>query len=448
MKKILKKIYDLNEFPFFLLFALELLAHFFMTMTIGDDIPFSEIYKTGVLSRLSWGYENWSTRLLIEGVYYNLYRFPFGIWKMIDSSLIVLIGYSISKLFVYSNKRKNNYIIVCLILIYPLTHMVTAGWIATSANYTWAIALGLYALIPLQKLYSNNKVKWYQYVFATLALLYGSNAEQMACILWGGLVLLLVYQIWKMNVKAYHILQLFVVSGMLIFKVTGPSNSNVVKTGAEQFFPDWFTLNFIDKLYLGFTTFAEHFLGSANMIFLVLLVTIFAGVWMKRKLPVYRIIAAIPICILSFLTIFRPLTSIFMPSLPKAFEGIQVSLKNFNHAAEYLPFVVYILLCVLICVSIYIFYGNHIKSLIGISLFGIAMMSRIMIGFTSTVYASDMRTYAGSYFLFIILIVILIHDTYAGFTFQKRFEELYEKIYCFSLVILAAMSYFNLLLSL
>ena len=65
--------------------------------------------------------------------------------------MVALAGYSISKIFVKNdeNKKDNIIMLVAMILIYPIMQMNSAGWAATTINYIWPMALGLFSLATI-----------------------------------------------------------------------------------------------------------------------------------------------------------------------------------------------------------------------------------------------------------------------------------------------------------
>ena len=145
MKRI-KKIVNSIYFPFFILFLIYFGIRLLCTVNFNDDLVFSQIPANGILDKLKWNYSNWSTRLVIEFVYYNLYHMPILVWRIIDSFLMTLIAYSLMRLLVARPDRRMVCISCALVMLYPLLQVSNAGWISTTANYTWPIALGLYAM--------------------------------------------------------------------------------------------------------------------------------------------------------------------------------------------------------------------------------------------------------------------------------------------------------------
>lgn len=73
--------------------------------------------------------------------------------------------------------------LIAMILIYPYTIMHQAGWAATTVNYMWTISMCLFALIPIKKMWNNEKIKIWQYPLYTIALIFAGNHEQASCIL-------------------------------------------------------------------------------------------------------------------------------------------------------------------------------------------------------------------------------------------------------------------------
>ena len=74
--------------------------------------------------------------------------------------MAVLACYSLSKLFVKENKDKNKFMLMAMVLIYPYYTMHQTGWASTSINYLWPLATGLFALIPIRKMWEGEKIKW------------------------------------------------------------------------------------------------------------------------------------------------------------------------------------------------------------------------------------------------------------------------------------------------
>ena len=63
-----------------------------------------------------------------------------------------------------------------------LEHFGVAGWYATTLNYVWPLALGLYGLSYIIQIISNEKISIAQQISYVVASLYAINQEQNVCI--------------------------------------------------------------------------------------------------------------------------------------------------------------------------------------------------------------------------------------------------------------------------
>ena len=80
-----------------------------------------------------------------------------------------------------------------MILIYPIVLMNGAGWAATTINYMWPLATGLFALIPIRKIWDEEKIKFWQYPLYIIAMIFATNQEQVCAILLGTYLLFTVF---------------------------------------------------------------------------------------------------------------------------------------------------------------------------------------------------------------------------------------------------------------
>ena len=205
--------------PFVLLAVGSFLLHVFLILNWGDDVFFRDSIQpenVTLFSFLGERYFVWSSRLIIEAIVIIVTHVPI-IWWFLDTAILVLAAYSLHVLLPPMNK-KANYLLVCLIFIYPFIDMRTAGWIATTMNYIWPLSLGLYALISIKRILHGEPMKIYHYVLSVLALLYAANHEQMGTILAGFFVLFSIYQIIVQK-KVHWFLVLQAVLSMLTLEL-------------------------------------------------------------------------------------------------------------------------------------------------------------------------------------------------------------------------------------
>ena len=156
----LKKIYKSDIFPFLIYIFLMICFHFLIQKTGIDDIFFGNACNNiSLFEYLVNRYQNWTSRLVIEaGEVISCGFLPLFIWKVINIGMYSLLLYSISKLIITENKRKMNFILAGSLICIPIFILAEAGWISTMNNYIWTAATGLYAMIPLRKIYNNRKI--------------------------------------------------------------------------------------------------------------------------------------------------------------------------------------------------------------------------------------------------------------------------------------------------
>lgn len=141
IKEILNKVYKSSYFPFVIYTIILIVIHMFISKS-GDDTYFSTICNDmNLFDVINMRYSTWSSRVIIETILIILSYLPIIIWKILNIGMFLLLGYSISKIFIKQNKRKMNYILVILLLMIPLFALKCAGWMATMNNYLWVVSM-------------------------------------------------------------------------------------------------------------------------------------------------------------------------------------------------------------------------------------------------------------------------------------------------------------------
>lgn len=402
----LKALKNSVVLPFFILFLVYFIVHLLCTVNFNDDLVFSQIPQSEILSRLKWNYFNWSTRLVIEFVYYNLYHLPTLVWKLLDSLVLVLIAWCIMRLLSPKPTPRAALLSCAAVLLYPFLQMDNAGWISTTANYTWPLALGLYCLTYLRNLYDGAPVRWWQHLLYIPALIYSGNAEQVVSLLLAFYVIMTVYFICKKRFRLPLLLHTAILLFMFLFKVTGPANSTVNLLVAKAYYPDYYSLNLLDRLINTFTATCSHFVKYANPVLLLILLLLCMLVFYKYTEPLYRAAAAVPFLICAGLAAFANADHSQFYAF-SAFEDGFISLENFNHLAEYVPLATYLLLICSVMINLYLVWGPTEKMVLGQLIFLGGLATRMIMSFSSSVYASNMRTFASMYFCLIALLFML-----------------------------------------
>ena len=102
MKEKLKNIFKDGRLAIFLFIVFELFLMMFVNTNSGDDILFRTL-KTGnsnTVEVVKLRYTEWSSRVIIEFVLIEIITSSKIIWALLQSLMMGLLAYSISKLFI------------------------------------------------------------------------------------------------------------------------------------------------------------------------------------------------------------------------------------------------------------------------------------------------------------------------------------------------------------
>lgn len=412
MKEKLKKILDNGRGALLALFILELVLMLFVTPNKYDDAVFLEnINGTSIWSYVAPRYFTWTSRFLIEYVLCGVLKISKYLWILIEALMVTLAGYSISKLFIKENKNECNLMLVFMILVFPITVMNGAGWAATTVNYMWPLATCLFAIVPIRKIWDGEKIKFWEYPLYIIALVFAGNAEQTCAILFGTYLLFTILMIIKnKKIHPFMIIQTILIIASLIFILTCPGNSVRTESEIVEYFKDFEMLTFLDKIGLGFTSTMGLIVEKANIVFLMMCITIAVYVFTNYKEKLYRIVAIIPICSM-FVTCFSMYSTNLIFPYFAGFRGllteeqVMLTAANSNNLLYTIPFMFATVNFICVIMSLLLIFKN-LKNNIGLLVFLVGLASRLIIAFSPTVFLSGERTML--FFDFSMIIVTLL----------------------------------------
>lgn len=417
IQMIINKVYRSDYFPFFILTLMMLILHNYLNYNYGDDLWFKTILidqNFSIFDYINWRYHTWSSRLIIETLMIGVLNLNVWVWRSLDISIIALLCYSISKIFIVENKRKNNWLIIILFCLYPFTQLSSAGWVATTMNYLWPLGLGLFSIIPIAMNIRNEKCTKIELFFYTIALIIACNVEQMAAILTVIYFLFLIYALYTKKCYRYLIVQCIIAISSLIFILTCPGNSFRKASEIINWFPDYEMLDVVDKLRIGIFSPITHFLNYPNIIITIYASILLILVWNKFKnKKLYRITAIIPLlsCIilgwipylLTYASFYKDNYYLFVKQL------ITYSYDTSNINFYIMMFVLIISIVSFIICTIFIFEGSQKLWIILLTL-AAGFVSKVVIAFSPTVYVSGDRPNIYLYFSIIITLLMLINE--------------------------------------
>lgn len=424
----LKKLTNRENLPFFIIFMLYFVM-FFGVKIAGDDAILISAYR-----HLTWtdhwqliqnDYFNWSSRVLVNFVIHFLLGKSLIIFNVLNAVFVMVFAKTLSKLCGgIKDKALVHISIIFLILIYPIYHLGTAGWVVTMMTYFWPMVFGFVALIPIKKILDGEKFKVWEYVGYSLALIYSANEEIKLIIL---LLLYITFCIYfviirkKQTIFAWFLLSLSVLS--LVFTITAPGNGARSLSETFYWFPNYTMLDTIDKLDIGFFAIMQSIMFDNHLfvIFVALLMTMVIN--KKYKNSLLRVVGIFPSM---FLLVFGPLKMLFVTYFPTidAFalsvskNGlITISGNTMMILAKYVTVIVF---SFCFATSMLLCLDNLEKNIFALTLLIAGVGSRVAMGFSPTVYASGLRTATPLFFSIIAIGVMVFSQALDNNLFTEK----------------------------
>lgn len=416
LKKKITSASLLPQVPFLFLYLLMFFFH--LTYAVFNDDAFyiaaRGFVDASVLHLVDMtvsGYKTWGTPFLSYFSVLFCIREPW-LWQVLDSFFLSLLAIVISRIFTRNNHRIYNWIVVLLILVYPFRHMATAGWISTTVPYVWTLAFGVYSTLFIKKVWDGEEILWFEYPYYVFSLVYGASSPQMS------LVLIFVYGLFTFlfikNHKAKRFLlfqdTLLILSFLSLLLSPGTNSRFVTEL---RWFPNYLMLSLVDKIELGYSSTLSHFICQPDMIFFLFTLLLWVVVWHKHKEMTARIISAIPFaCCLIFGVSTSPPIFGVIPAIrnavPHGSYGA-ITVENYFTFSSYFPIFIFGIVAICIILSLYLAFSDA-RSWLSIYIMVVGFVSRMILAFSPTIWASSTRTFIFLYFAFIICILLLFQE--------------------------------------
>lgn len=403
----------IKALPFIVYFILIIIINLKMSIT-GDDQYFSTVLQQNKF--LDWvllRYNAWSSRILIEGIMVTLLNIGFNFWKLLNIGVFLILPYAFKKIFNSKNDTKINWLICMSLFLIPSSCYGDAGWVATSMNYLWPLAFGLLACIPIKKNFSDEKVTKIEIVTSFISILISCNQEQMAGILAIIYIATVCYNLIKKKSNKIIIFYTILVLANILFIFTCPGNGKRKISEIQTWFPEFTTLNIIDKAQLAITSMMRYIVIKGRIVFMVMSAIIMYAVFITNKSKVFRSIAiiqfigSIPLNIVNKIIpqgLFAIKDTINQFGEPK----LVINSATYNNVFLYIMILYYFIILACIVISLYSIFKDTNKRVLTISVLALGIVSRLIMGLSPTVFASQERTSIFLYASFIILIIYIL----------------------------------------
>lgn len=399
----------------------------------GDDVIFKTYLDNSTLHHyLTERYNIWSSRILIETVLISIVKANTYLWRVITTILVTVIVECVISLFVSEKNRKYSFIAYLLaILTIPVITLCDAGWFATTINYLWPFAAFMTLMIIVKKMFCNEKTNGFENAQAIVLTLFASNAEPIVLSIVCILALLFFYkkyetkksikELAKETNKLYFII-LCVSFIELLFTLLAPGNANRVIYETSNWYPEFANFNIIDKIKLGIVSTMPFFYANkialsnvgypTNFIILILMLFTCIKLWDTRNKKI--------LCLqsLGILIVLYNQFYIVMDGFGKQLDSSWYILANFKIGTKsdigsgllYLEIFIYLVTFVSLIIGVYNALGKKKNALLACVILLAGICTRLIMGFSPTVYASGVRTFLLSEISFLIVAIMVINE--------------------------------------
>ena len=213
------------------------------------------------------------------------------------------------------------------------------------------------------------------------------------------------------KIHPYIIIQDVLIIACLIFILTCPGNYVRNQTEIIRHFKDLGTLNLLDKISLGLTSTIALLVGEGNLVYTLFTFLILVYIFSNYKEKIYRIVSLIPF-LSAILVKLLMYTSYIFYSYIGAFqkmlveEQVMINAATCNNLVYTLPLILAFANIICIVLSLLVIFKN-LKNNIAVLIFLIGLASRLIIGFSPTIWVSGERTMIFFEFSMIIISILI-----------------------------------------
>jgi hypothetical protein len=435
----IRRVAAKEGFPFVVLSVMLFVFHVSIDINFGDDLMFRAAWGAGAVRWLAEMYDTWSSRVIIHLAAIACCVLPQAVWKAANICVMVLAAVCVSKIFVRGADGENavgsgavgegvkyrrtcNTVIVSLFLMYNLYEMSSTGWVASTVNYMWPMAFGLYVLLSVKKAFCREALKKYQYPLTAAALAFAANQEQVCAILlavylyyFAGVARAVFFRGEKARVSRFIVLQSFLCAASFACILSCPGNSRRYEYSVDKIFPGYDALTFFEKASMGVSATLNYFVMTPNVLFLVVSLLLSIGIFVKYKNVRARVVSVTPLFVnaVAFAYVFM---DYFMAGGRFALKNPRDIFQTYGIAGTgdasrfYVPHILYAAMICAFAACLYMFFNDRKKLFLPACVLLLGISSRAMLGFSPTVFASSYRTYLFLNFAFIITAALIYQD--------------------------------------
>lgn len=442
------KIVKRNDFVFIFV---AVLFYFIALVTpiFGDDATRTAAYAKMSFSEMldfSWQTSMSISMRIVPNFIVDLLiwiKNGYFIWQILNSLMIYALLRITSYIFIQD--KRMNMLLAFLFCLYPYFDMMTAGAVSTSVTYLWILTAGMGVTAFLKKIIISEQISAKDVVFMDLLTFVATSQEQMLVVLLAVFGITILFYIRKDKKKAYVFISALGISilnvKILLFM---PANHNRYLS-EHHWFPDYEMQSFINKIEMAFTS-SLHRILFTNGIFVVLMFVLTFYIYKKCQ-GNYRWL---------YISIFGLAISMaaYLPD-KGAFERMvhlltmqqgqygTIDVTNYVKVSPYAAIVLQLLAASSCIIAIGMLCNNLFEVLLYEGIIIIGLGTRMIMGFSPTIWASSDRTYLFFWFALIVDTVLIAdskRNLIDGICILNKKYEKYRNDIMYFLIVCAAVS--------
>lgn len=387
---------------------------FWLTLGEGDDSYYQAcLAKNTIFEILRERWMEWSSRGIIEAVLLLVVQQSSWVWLLLDILVSLLIAVLAVWFLFYRETTIPVFpavLLLFLLLSYDFRELSSAGWITTTINYWWPLAALLLTFLPLT-ITDSGRRGWGYVVFIPAAV-FAVNHEQICLLVLTTTLYLVVrdrIKRRKVSWYVYLLLGLSLVSLSLI--LTCPGNQIRSAFSADLWFPEYAGFHILQKGLLGWYSVLLMLYKEMNWTYVLFTAVLFFTVALKRRRIPELLIAGLPFASNVGLLILKGIAPFCNIELVHYIINIfefdqpvvwyQGSLPN----KARLLMLIYTVCCLCVVYSLFLIWGATEKGWDMLVLLVSAVISKVSMGMSPTVWISVERTSVFLNFGFLFLAV-------------------------------------------
>lgn len=374
---------------------------------VGDDAIESELAKTESFIDMFMRRYNYNGRICTDVLANVFYRVPIEIWMLV----ITFVWFSVAWLIIntYTKGSILDVFVVCILIVqFPYHYMGSAGYIATSTNYLFSLYSLLVIAYLVKQRFNNGRLGIAQWIIMLFNMIYASNHDQSGIAVIIGLLAFVIFLYVNKEKIEYDnkmirfiVINLILAIGLFVVMFMLPGHIYRMTNDDEMLYwlPEYVDWNFGYKIFKGYSsTVAVVLYNNLTITNIFCFLLLLFGLTNKSK--VLKIVASMPFVIIFVLSKVghSGITTYYTPYYMYDLYDLDVKVW---------PFVVSILIILFVIIGI----ANSCLKIehkwCVLVLLIIGAVTREMMGFSPTIYASSYRTFTILIFALLISAVIL-----------------------------------------